>query len=52
MKDKEYFYRDDFKTYKKKFLKVCNSSEFSINKFSELNNKTYISRIEIKDKEL
>lgn len=47
MKNREHFFREDWKTMKVKFKLLCNKSEFSLKKFSELENKPYISRIKI-----
>ena len=30
MKNREYFLRQDIKTYKKKFLRLCNKCEFKL----------------------
>lgn len=54
MKNKEYFYKETWKTDKVKFMVLCNKSEFSIKKFAQLKDNGYICKerikiIEIKD---
>lgn len=52
MKNKEYFYRDDLATYKPKFIALCNKCEFKLNKFAQIKDNEYISRIIIKEIEI
>jgi hypothetical protein len=42
---KNRFYREDYPTFKKKYSLLCDFCEFKINKFGELENKSYISKI-------
>lgn len=50
MRNKEYFYKETWKTDKIKFLMLCNKCELEVIKFAQVNNKPYICRIIITDK--
>lgn len=50
--DKNIFLRKDWNTYKPKFKLLCQLCAFNIEKFAYKGNSSYISRIEIKEKEL
>lgn len=45
MKDKQYFFHPDWKTRKKKFLRLCEETVFTVEKFREKEKHT--KRIEI-----
>lgn len=44
MNNKEYYFREDWKTFKKKYLLLCQNSKFNVSKFADLENKEYICR--------
>ncbi len=50
MKNKEYFYKETWKTDKIKFMMLCNKSEFSVKSFGSVKTNPYICKtIEIKE---
>ena len=49
MNNKEYYFREDWKEVKKKFLMLCQDSNFEVKRFGQLENKSYICRIKIEE---
>ena len=47
MKNKEYFYRDNWKEYEPKYLLLCNKCEFKVNTFGNVKKNDYLCRIKI-----
>ena len=52
MKNKEYFYKETWKTNKIKFMMLCNKNEFSVKKFAQVKDNSYICRKIIKIEEI
>lgn len=52
--NKEKFLREDWKTYKPKFILCCKDcdSKIIVQKFCQVEKKPYISRVEIKERQL